>query len=220
MYHVPHAFATDEDTSFYEVSTRSRSVSPVDGPWPLVALRRSSSPERSLALYLGTMDYEQLAWEAFNPFEEPTDYLLLNRQEVIAFIEWLREQGATLSAKEDSSESMLTRLNQEGIASLGLHQHLYPEHRQSFFSQGYDPTAGNVRSPAGTVVVFSAKHPLPAYWLFVGYLSAAKSIPGADAKAPADAYDALEHLNLDKQGMEELARLLVDELPHLSVEQA
>jgi hypothetical protein len=199
LYRVASQTAADAASEFYESALQPRTAPGHDGPWSLLRVRRHADISGVLTWQFANVEPEQLDWPAFDPLAGASNFLLLTRARLEPLIDLLRQYAADLPPGPARGPAF-SRLSEADLIALGLSDRVYPDHRQTFHVQAYDPLDEGHRA----LMEMTSVAPHPAYYFHLGL----GGYPGDETAGPA-------RLNLDRAGHESLADLLADELPTL-----
>jgi hypothetical protein len=199
LYRVSPQTAADAAGEFYESALQPRTAPGHDGPWSLLRVRRHADAPNVLTWQVANIEPEQLDWPAFDPLAGASSFLLLTRARLEPLIELFLRYAADLPPGPARGPAF-NRLSEADLIALRLSDRVYPDHRQGFHVQTYDPLGEGHRA----LIETSSVAPHPAYYFHLGL----EALPGDETPVPA-------RLNLDRAGHESLAALLADELPTL-----
>jgi hypothetical protein len=189
--------AAEAASEFYESALQPRTAPGHDGPWSLLRVRRHAHAPAVLTWQIANIEPEQLDWPAYDPLSGASNFLLLTRARLEPLIELFLRYAAELPPGPARGPAF-KRLSEADLATLGLSDRVYPDHRQGFHVQAYDPFGEGQRA----LIETSSVAPHPAHYFHLGL----EALPGDESRGPA-------RLNLDRAGHEHLAALLAAEIP-------
>jgi hypothetical protein len=211
FYHVPEAAMATDDSVFYGTEHHPRDA---DGPWPLLAFLQAKDQPPVNTFQIYTIEAEELSIEAFNPLAQPRGYLSLDQKELTDLVGLLLARAPMLTPAPQAVGRMFRQIEDFRLRDFGLHPEWFPASKEQYYYQIYDPLEASSIKSHHTVLIFSAgpssQASLPLYFKIAHFSQQAL------VKAPLDILDhALPTINLDRSGMEELARLLETQLVNL-----
>ena len=212
FYRVPLELAATDCNYFYGAAHDPRDA---DGPWPLLAFLRERNRPGVMMFHIYTIEAEELAVEAFNPLAQPCGYLSLDGETLAGLAKVLSSLAAKLTQGPGGVRPMFRQIDESKLADLGLHPDSFPDSNDQYYHQIYDPLAAAGETSNQTIMLFSSGQPSQPssrfYFKIAQYPQQAVEDPSFDVLD-----DALPRINLDRGGMEELARLLEAQLVNLA----
>jgi hypothetical protein len=212
FYRVPVTAIATDNNAFYGAEHHPRDA---DGPWPLLAFLQAKGQPAVITFQIYTIEAEELASETFNPLAQPRGYLSLDRKELIELVGLLLSRAAMLAPGPKEVPQMFRQIEDFRLGDFGLHPEWFPDSKEQYYYQIYDPLEGSDIKSDHTVLIFSAGQ--SSQFSSRLYFKVAHFSQQALVKASFDILDdSLPMINLDRSGMEELARLLERQLVNLA----
>ena len=182
-----------------------------DGPWPLLAFLQHRDRSDIMTFQLYTIEADELAAESFNPTTQPCGYLSLDQEALTELAALLRSGATRLTRGRGAAQKMFRRIDNSELAGFKLHPEWFPDSTGQYYSQIYDPLEESRESFNRTILIFSAGKTRSRLYFKVAHFSRqALQNPSFDILD-----DSLPRINLDRDGMIELAYLLDGQLLNL-----
>lgn len=211
FYRVPSELAATDRNSFYGAAHHPRDT---DGPWPLLAFLQDRDQPGVIRFQLYTIEAQQLEGEAFNPLTQPCGYLSLDRQALAELAKLLSSCAAKMTPAPNGVRPTFRHIADLHLADFGLHPDSFRDSEDQFYSQIYDPLDQSGAKATQTILIFSTGQRFQTsarlYFKIAQFPQQALQQPSFDVLD-----DCLATINLDRGGMEELARLLEGQLQNL-----
>ena len=212
FYRVPMALAETDRNFFYGAAHHPRDA---DGPWPLVAFLQERDQPGVIAFQLYTIEAEELAVEAFNPLARPCGHLSLDREALSELVKLLLSHAAKLTPGRSDVRQMFRQIDDLKLADFALHPEWFPDSRDQYYYQIYDPLEEPGGKSTQTILIFSTGQTSQSssrlYFKVAHFSLQSLQEPSFDVLD-----DSFPRINLDGGGMEELARLLEGQLVNLA----
>jgi hypothetical protein len=211
FYRVPLALTATDGNFFYGAARHPHDA---DSPWPLLAFLRERDRPGVVTFQLYTAEGEELAVEAFNPLDQPCGYLSLDREALTELVTLLSFHAAKLTPGRGRLRRMFEQMDDLRLTDFGLHAGSFPDSKGRYYYQIYDPFEAPTAKSTHTILIFSAaQSSQPAsrlYFKVAQFPQRALQTPSFDILD-----DSFPRINLDRAGMEELARLIEGQLQNL-----
>jgi hypothetical protein len=212
FYRVPMALAETDCNFFYGAVHHPRDA---DGPWPLVALLQERDQPGVITFQLYTIEAEELAVEAFNPLARPCGHLNLDWEALSELVKLLLSHAAKLAPGRNDARQMFRQIDDLKLADFALHPEWFPDSRDQYYYQIYDPLEEPGGKSTQTILIFSTGQTSQSSSRL--YFKVAHfSLPSLQEPSFDVLDDSFPRINLDGGGMEELARLLEGQLVNLA----
>ena len=212
FYRVPMALAETDCNFFYGAAHHPRDA---DGPWPLVAFLQERDQPGVITFQLYTIEAEELAVEAFNPLARPCGHLSLDREALSELVKLLLSHAAKLTPGRSDVRQMFRQIDDLKLADFALHPEWFPDSRDQYYYQIYDPLEEPGGKSTQTILIFSTGQTSQSssrlYFKVAHFSLQSLQEPSFDVLD-----DSFPRINLDGGGMEELARLLEGQLVNLA----
>ena len=212
FYRVPMALAETDGNFFYGAAHHPRDA---DGPWPLVAFLQERDQPGVITFQLYTMEAEELEVEEFNPLARPCGHLSLEREALSELVKLLLSHAAKLTPARSDVRKMFRQIEDLHLADFALHPEWFPDSRDQYYYQIYDPLEEAGEKSTQTILIFSTGQTSQSssrlYFKVAHFSMQSLQQPSFDVLD-----DSLPRINLDRGGMEELARLLEGQLIYLA----
>ena len=212
FYRVPMALAETDGNFFYGAAHHPRDA---DGPWPLVAFLQERDQPGVITFQLYTMEAEELEVEEFNPLARPCGHLSLEREALSELVKLLLSHAAKLTPARSDVRKMFRQIEDLQLADFALHPEWFPDSRDRYYDQIYDPLEEPGEKSTQTILIFStgqtARSSSRLYFKVAHFSLQSLQKPSFDVLD-----DSFPRINLDRGGMEELARLLEGQLVYLT----
>jgi hypothetical protein len=212
FYRVPMELAEADGHFFYGAAHHPRDG---DGPWPLVAFLPERDQPGVITFQLYTIEAEELEVEAFNPLAQPCGYLSLDRQALAELAKLLSSCAAKLTPARSDVRQMFRQIDDLKLADFALHPEWFPDSKDRYYYQIYDPLEESGGKSTQTILIFSTGQTSQSSSRL--YFKVAHfSLPSLQEPSFDVLDDSFPRINLDRGGMEELARLLEGQLQNLT----
>ena len=212
FYRVPMELAETDRNFFYGAPHHPRDA---DGPWPLVAFLQERDQPGVITFQLYTIEAEELAVEAFNPLARPCGHLSLDRESLSELVKLLLSHAAILTPGRSDVGQMFRQIDDLKLADFALHPEWFPDSREQYYYQIYDPLEERGGKSTQTILIFSTGQTSQSssrlYFKVAHFSLSSLKEPSFDILD-----DSFPRINLDGGGMEELARLLEGQLVNLA----
>ena len=212
FYRVPMELAEADCNFFYGAAHHPRDA---DGPWPLVAFLQERDQPGVITFQLYTMEAEELEVEEFNPLARPCGHLSLEREALSELVKLLLSHAAKLTPARSDVRKMFRQIEDLHLADFALHPEWFPDSRDQYYYQIYDPLEEAGEKSTQTILIFStgqtSRSSSRLYFKVAHFSLQSLQKPSFDVLD-----DSFPRINLDRGGMEELARLLEGQLVYLT----
>jgi hypothetical protein len=212
FYRIPMALAETDGNFFYGAAHHPRDA---DGPWPLVAFLQERDQPGVITFQLYTMEAEELEVEEFNPLVQPCGYLSLDRDALTELVKLLLTNSTKLTPGRSEVRQIFRQIDAWKMADFGLRPEWFPDSRDQFYYQIYDPLEEAGEKSTQTILIFSTEQTSRSssrlYFKVAHFSLQSLKEPSFDVLD-----DSLPRINLDRDGMEGLARLLEGQLVNLA----
>lgn len=207
FYRVPLEQAAADGHEFYGLARDPRDA---DGPWPLLALLRRRDQPAVVTLQIYTLEAEERSAAGLDPLARPCGYLSLDRDALAGLVSILEACAVQLTPSASGARAMFRRIADSELGHFGLRPDWFPDSGDQHYSQVRDPLAEPGEGSSETILILSAERPGPPsrlYFKIARFPRHALGRPG---------FDVLDHslarIHLDRDGAQELARLLEGQL--------
>ena len=174
-------------------------------PRPLLALLRPRDRPAIVTVQIYTVEAEERSSVAFNPLARPCGYLSLDREAVAGLVSILESCAVQLTPSPGGACPMFRKLAEGELKSFGLSP-VGPQAGDKHYAQVRDPLAAAGEGVSETIVILSAGCPGPRSRLYFKIAHFARSALERPEFDVLD--DSLARIDLDRDGIRELARLL------------
>jgi hypothetical protein len=172
-----------------------------------LAFLRNESQPGILTFHIFTIEAEALESENFNPLTEPSGYLSLKKRQLVDLVHLLRSNAERLAPMPPDRSAMFRRIETPKLSDFHLRSPLVPNSRDWFYYQTHDPMAQAREELTLTLLILStAQGPRPHGQLYFKIARFPLKALNEPSFNPLD--HSLPKIDLNKSGMEELARLL------------
>jgi hypothetical protein len=204
VYRVPLEQAAAGGNEFYGIERDPRDA---DSPRPLLALLWQSDLPAIVTVQIYTIEAEELSIARFDPLAWPCGYLSLDHEALSGLVSILEACASRLPPPSGGTCPMFRKLADVELERFGLRPEWPSDAGDLHYLQVRDPLAGQKASASETVLILSAGHAGPGsrlYFKIAHFPRQALERPSFDALD-----DSLARIHLDREGIRELAGLLL-----------
>jgi hypothetical protein len=203
FYRVPLEQAAASGNEFYGLQFDPRDA---DSPRPLLALLRHGDTPAMVTVQIYTIETEERSAADLNPLARPSGYLSLDHEALAGLVSVLESCGGQLTPSSSGTCQRFRKLADAELKSFGLSPEWPPDAGDEYYVQVRDPLAESGERASETVLILSVGGPGPhsrLYFKIAHFPRSALERPEFDVLD-----DSLARIDLDRDGIRELARLL------------
>ncbi len=152
FYRVPLELAEAGDNDFFGTEHHPLDI---EGPWPFLAFLRNRDQPRVFTFQIYTIEAEALEFEGFNPLAETCGALSLNRQALADLVSLLLMYAQRLPPVNNISQKMFKQIEDSRRTDFHLHPEWFPNSRDYYYYQTYDPLGESRADSIATILVLS-----------------------------------------------------------------
>jgi len=203
FYRVPLELTARDENCFFAAKHHPLDT---DGPWPFLAFLKSESHKGILTFQIFTIEAEALESKGFNPLTETCGYLFLRKRQLSDLVRLLLSYAETLPSPP-TEQPMLKPVEPSRLRDFHISSPLLPNSRDYFYYQTYDPMGEPTSESIVTLLILSTaqgpRRPSGLYFKIAQFPLSALKEPSFNVLD-----DSLPKIHLNRNGIEELARIL------------
>ena len=206
LFRIPPQEARKENNAFYSIPPFPYTDNSFDGPWPLLSFLSILNSDRALTFQIDVVEEMFLADENFNPLEDDAGYLYVDKAELIDLADLLRSKASNFKGNNSHTEPTFMEISGQDLESWGVKDIYSPREHQRFFRQIRSVTGHNKESVTILMCVVDTANPTPYFGIHIYQITLNNEL------LQSYQYRTFGRLDLDRQGLEELASILMDQI--------
>lgn len=210
FYRVPVERAAADGNEFYGLVGDARDA---DSPRPLVALLRDGDAPAFVTLTIYTIEAEEVVDATFDPLSRPCGYLDLDREALTGLASLLEASAEQLPPSDRGARPMFRQLADAQLPHFGLRPDWPLDAADKHYAQDLDPLAEPQAGSSETILILSPAVGASGSRLYLKIAQFSRQALGRPDFDVLD--DALARIQLDREGVRELARLLEAQIAEL-----